>query len=273
MVLNELFLNKYAKLILLILAFFATINEGTTAGLVSTPPPTTIKIQAYCEDYNPYNFEKNGEITGFSVDLLREISKQAGIIISIELVPWKRYLKVVEETPNTLLFTATRNANREDRFKWIGPIAGRTQKLYKLKKSNNDWNMKIDMTSNEEALKSIHTKQYPIIAVSGDASQINLSNQGYTVFIGPKPELNVKQFINERAPLIVNVDISIATKLKMEGSSFSEVEAVAVFNDQYSYYYMVNKNTDTEIVHRLQKALDILKYNGVYKRIKNKWLN
>ncbi len=237
-----------------------------------SPLSTTITIQAYCEDYNPFNFEEDGVVTGFSVDLLRAIGKQAQIELTIELVPWKRYLKVVESTPNTILFTATRNNDREDRFKWIGPIAGRTQKLFKLKELSDEWDLKIDSSSNTAALESIHKSQYQIIAVSGDASEKNLSDQGYNVLAGPKPELNVKQFINERAPLIVNVDISIAAKLRIEGRSFSEIEPVAIFNDKYSYFYMVNKDTDTEIVYRLQKALDVLKYNGVYKQIRNKWL-
>jgi polar amino acid transport system substrate-binding protein len=267
----------------LLLAFCLIITNATLATssvasdliapLKNAIPLETITIQAYCEDYNPYNFAENGVITGFSVDLLRAISKQAKIDISIEIVPWKRYLKVVENTPNTLLFTATRNRIREDRFKWIGPIDGRTQKLYKLKKESTIWDMKIDTRSNNTVLESIHREQYPIIAVSGDASEKNLTDQGYRVFSGPKPELNVKQFINERAPLIVNVDISIASKLKIEGRSFSEIEEVAVFNDDFTYFYMVNKETDTEIVYRLQKALDVLKYNGVYKNIRNKWLN
>jgi len=263
----------YAFLLLALITARELLAIEILAEELSESSAETITIQAYCEDYNPYNFEENGRITGFSVDLLREVGKQAKINISIELVPWKRYLKIVEKTPNTMLFTATRNSNREDRFKWIGPIDGRTQKLYKLKQPNHDWKMNIDMSSNDAALNSIHTNQYSIIAVSGDASERNLTEQGYKIFSSPKPELNVKQFINERAPLIVNVDISIAAKLKMEGSSFSEIESVAIFNDKYSYYYMVNIDTDTEIVYRLQKALDILKYNGVYKRVRNKWLH
>jgi len=249
------------------------MEHGITKPSKSFPLPKDITLQAYCEDYNPYNFEENSVITGFSVDLLRAIAQQAKINITIELVPWKRYLIVVEKTPNTMLFTATRNEAREDRFKWIGPIDGRTQKLYKLKKPSSIWDMKIDTTSNASALESIRREQYPIIAVSGDASEKNLKDQGYRTFSGPKPELNVKQFINERAPLIVNVDISIASKLRLEQRSFSEIEPVAVFNDKYSYFYMVNKDTDSDIVYRLQKALDVLKYNGVYKSIRNKWLN
>ena len=136
---------------ILLLALFITLSNVVSAANPVVdfkassliPIPKAITIQAYCEDYNPYNFEENGVITGFSVDLLRAIGKQAKIELTIELVPWKRYLKVVESTPNTLLFTATRNQIREDRFKWIGPIDGRTQKLYKLKETSSIWHMEM----------------------------------------------------------------------------------------------------------------------------------
>ncbi len=91
-------------------------------------------IQAYCEHYPPYNFKEEGKVTGFAVELLRAIAKQAGTEIPIKLGPWKRFLKEVTKTPNTIIFTATRNEDREDQFKWIGPISGRTIKLYKLVK-------------------------------------------------------------------------------------------------------------------------------------------
>jgi polar amino acid transport system substrate-binding protein len=264
-------INNY--LLVCILCLFLASKALSNSPPIEPEKQLPLTIRAYCEDFNPYSFKENGEITGLSVDLLRAIGKQANIDFKIELVPWKRYLKIVEKTPDTMLFTATRNKNREDRFKWVGPIDGRTQKLFKLKNLSDAWSIEIDSTSNKAALKSIHKARYPIIAVSGDASERNLQEQGYNVFSGPKPELNVKQFINERAPFIVNVDISLASKLRMENRSFSEVEPVAIFNDQYSYFYMFNKDTKTEVIYRLQKALDILKYNGVYKEIKAKWLN
>jgi polar amino acid transport system substrate-binding protein len=266
-------INTYLFICTLFLLLTSKAQSDSPSLELASAKQPALTIRAYCEDFNPYSFKENGEITGLSVDLLRAIGKQANIDFKIELVPWKRYLKIVEKTPDTMLFTATRNKNREDRFKWVGPIDGRTQKLFKLKNLSDSWNIEIDSTSNKAALESIHKARYPIIAVSGDASERNLQEQGYNVFSGPKPELNVKQFINERAPFIVNVDISLASKLRMENRSFSEVEAVAIFNDQYSYFYMFNKDTKTEVIYRLQKALDILKYNGIYKDIKAKWLN
>jgi len=252
------------KLLCMLVVFFILPD---TACAYEFPP-----LQAYCDNYHPYNFKKDGHITGFSVELLRAIAKQAGTTIPIEVVPWKRFYKLVQKTPNTLLFTATRNADREDKFKWIGPIAERSLKLYQLVKPVKNWNIHINRSSNKASLQSIKEGQYIIGAVSGDASEINLKAQGYNVFSSPYPELNVKQLLGGRFPILSSLDLPLAMKLKMEGRSFSDVEEIAIFNDQYSYYYIVNKETDLDTVYRLQKALDILKYNGVYKRIKNKWM-
>ncbi len=109
-------------------------------------------------------------------------------------------------------------------------------------------------------------------ATSGDASHKNFKDQGYKIFSSTMPDLSIKQFLSGRFPIYSGQDMTTAARLKNEGRSFSDVEEVAVFNDQYSYYYMVNKDTDSNVIYRLQKALDILKYNGVYKSIKNKWL-
>jgi ABC-type amino acid transport substrate-binding protein len=144
--------------------------------------------------------------------------------------------------------------------------------LWRLVNPVKDWKMSINRSSNEAALRSIKEGQYMIGATSGDASHKNLKDQGYKIFSSTMPDLSIKQFLAGRFPIYSGLDMATAVRLKNEGRSFSDVEEVAVFDDQYSYYYMVNKDTDCNVIYRLQKALDILKYNGVYKSIKNKWL-
>lgn len=229
-------------------------------------------MQAYGENFPPYSFEENGRLTGFSVELLRAIAKQADIDIDINKGPWKRFLKKVTDTPNTILLTATRNEGREDKFKWFGPIYRRSIKLYKLTESVKDWKMNINQSSNDAVLQSIKNGQYAIGAVSGDASEKNLKKQGYKVYSSPMQEHTIRQLFAGRIPITIEVDLAIAAKLRKEGRSFSEVEEIAVFDDRYSYYFMVNKDTDSDVVYQLQKALDILKYNGIYDELKNRWL-
>jgi polar amino acid transport system substrate-binding protein len=257
----EVIMKKFVCLCIISIVF--------ASGVLADEIPS---IKAYTENMPPYNFKKDGKITGFSVELLHAIAKQAGVKISLRIGPWKRFYIKVEETPNTILFTATRNEDREDRFKWVGPINNRAIKLWRLVNPVKDWKMSINRSSNEAALRSIKEGQYMIGATSGDASHKNLKDQGYKIFSSTMPDLSIKQFLAGRFPIYSGLDMATAVRLKNEGRSFSDVEEVAVFDDQYSYYYMVNKDTDCNVIYRLQKALDILKYNGVYKSIKNKYL-
>ena len=87
--------------------FIVSIVFASGVSAAKFPP-----IKAYCEEYPPYNFKEEGKVTGFAVELLRAIANQADTKIPIKLGPWRRYYEAVKETPNTILFTATRNEGR-----------------------------------------------------------------------------------------------------------------------------------------------------------------
>jgi polar amino acid transport system substrate-binding protein len=230
------------------------------------------QLKAFYSNFPPYEFKgKDGNPTGFSMELFKAIAKKAGIPITIEFYPWKRGMRNLEKNINSVIFTATRNESRENNYKWVGPITRRSINLYKLANSKY-FDLDISTLNNEAALADILSKQYRIGAVSGDASEINLKKQGYYVYSSSIPETNVKQLFYGRFPILISLELSLAFKLRKMERKFSDVEKVAVFNDQYSYYFMFNKNVSCETVYRLQKALDIIKYNGVYKEIKKKWL-
>lgn len=78
------------------------------------------------EIYPPYNMlDFAGEPVGVSVDLLRAIFRESGDVpaVDIEVLPWSRGYAAVQDTPGAMLFSTTRTAPREDKFKWVGPIA------------------------------------------------------------------------------------------------------------------------------------------------------
>jgi len=78
------------------------------------------------EQYPPYNFEQNGLLKGIATDIMVEMFKRDGskkTIKDIQLLPWARGYKDVQDKPNTILFAMTRSAEREKMFKWVGPIS------------------------------------------------------------------------------------------------------------------------------------------------------
>lgn len=82
------------------------------------------------ENFPPYNMAINGKnfaqednIDGIAVDIVREMFKRAGIKYSLTLrFPWDRIYKLALEKPGYGVFVTARLAEREDKFKWVGPI-------------------------------------------------------------------------------------------------------------------------------------------------------
>ncbi|WP_410965052.1 hypothetical protein, partial [Salmonella sp. SAL04286] len=57
-------------------------------------------------------------------DIVREMFKRAGIKYSLTLrFPWDRIYKLALEKPGYGVFVTARLAEREDKFKWVGPLA------------------------------------------------------------------------------------------------------------------------------------------------------
>lgn len=80
-------------------------------------------IMAYTAVLPPFTLGNDLELPGVAHELVEEMSTRTGIDIQIEYLPWARAQTTVQETPNTILFSATRSAAREDLYSWITLMA------------------------------------------------------------------------------------------------------------------------------------------------------
>lgn len=78
---------------------------------------------AYTAALPPYTLGNDLEAPGMAHELVLELSARTGIDIKIEYLPWGRAQTMVQETPNSILFSATRSAAREDLYSWITLMA------------------------------------------------------------------------------------------------------------------------------------------------------
>jgi polar amino acid transport system substrate-binding protein len=92
----------------------------------SAPAVSAKDITYLTEQYPPYNFQKDGKLQGTSVDLLEMVWERMGENLNksaISILPWTEgYQRTLNEN-NTVLFTTARLKQREQLFKWAGPIA------------------------------------------------------------------------------------------------------------------------------------------------------
>ena len=99
------------------------------------------------EQYPPYNFQIDGKLQGISIDLLEKVWERMGVGLNrsvVELLPWTvGYQRTLNEK-NTVLFKTARLPEREQLFKWAGPIGPITNVLLAKKDKN------ISITTSED---------------------------------------------------------------------------------------------------------------------------
>jgi polar amino acid transport system substrate-binding protein len=225
----------------------------------------------YTEQLPPYNYQENGTLQGISVDLLEAITEKMGKKVSreeIHLVPWTEGYQAALTRNDTVLFSMAKTAEREELFKWAGPIYTNKKVLF----ARPDRGITIE---NPEDLK-----EYRIGVITDDiAIQYLLDigvNQSQIV-----PESNVSSII----AALDNGEIDLWACPETAGRYFTEQAT----GNYYSYtvvyqlqtqdtYYAFSKDVPDPVVQSFQQALNELKMEkdaaGIseYERILGRYL-
>ena len=110
-------MNKYRYFLLNFMFFLISGNVyGETLHLVT-------------ENYPPFNMSidgadsaKESKIIGISTEIIQELFKRAKIKYTIQLYPWKRAYWMAKNKANHGVYSTTRTPERENLFKWVGPL-------------------------------------------------------------------------------------------------------------------------------------------------------
>ena len=132
-------------------------------------------IHLKTENYPPFNMVGAGDsIIGISTEIVETLFKRAGVDYTLELLPWQRAFSLALNEQDNAVFSTTRTAQREEKFKWVGPLV-KNNWVFLAKKSRN-----ISVQNLEEG------KDYRVGGYQGDATALYLIDQGYQM--GPRPE-------------------------------------------------------------------------------------
>jgi polar amino acid transport system substrate-binding protein len=214
------------------------------------------------EESPPDNFTENGVLKGISVELLHEIWKVMGVSKQpIEVLPWTQAYRKTLETPNTVLFTIVRNAEREALFKWAGPITIDKAVLIAERKTG------VRLTSPRQL------NNYKIGTVVDDINETVLVNLGVPLANldrAASSTQNFEKFKHGRFDLLPFTENGIHTALKLNGMNPDNYRVVFTLSEN-RLYYAFHKSTPDAVVQKYQQALDTLRKNGTLKKIQKKY--
>lgn len=222
--------------------------------------PTPV-LQAFTENLPPLNYEDERTARGFSVELLEAMAGQAKLGLGIKVLPWARAIHMAQSTPNSVLFSLTRTPEREAQYLWVGPISDRRIMVYQLARS-------APLT-----LKTVDDlRGLRVGAVRESATARQLQSEGSVgaglLDLAPDYGANVRKLLAGRVDVIVSQDWTVAWHLAQHRLPFSTVRAVLPYDADKSYWYGLRLDTDPVVVQRLQAALDTLRKDGRYERLR-----
>ncbi len=214
------------------------------------------QLTFYTANYPPANFEQNGEVKGYAVDLLLAAAQQVGTPLNkqqIVLQPWARSYREAVTNPNAILFATTRTAHRESLFRWIGPI----HDIKVVVLARKDANIKIK--------KPIDMAKYRIGVIRDDVGEQSLLALGL-----PRESLQeansikilAQQLHKNRIDLLAydeSVALWWANQVGLNPNDFEPIYTLKTGE----LYYAANKKMSLEVINKLQRGLDELKSQQV----------
>ena len=212
------------------------------------------------EEFPPYNYTEGGLPKGISTEVLQLVLKDAGFDVpasSFQFMPWARAYNEVLKRPNTLLYSITRTPERENLFKWVGPIAPNRNVLL----ARRDRGISIKVFSD-----ALHFKTG---AIRDDAGEQLLLAKGYPkerLDIAINAQSNLLKLESGRIDLFAYPETVFTWVALQSGKKPDDYQTVFVLHDGF-VYFAVNKATPDEVVSRLQRSLDRLKEAGTVQAI------
>lgn len=207
-------------------------------------------FKAYSESMPPYNYIQNGKVNGFSTELLKQITKNSDIYIEqIEILPWKRAYEKVKNTKNTILYSTARSKERENLFKWVGPIdhikvgiVAKKSKHIKIKKVDDLNKYKIG------TITSSYVEQKLL--------KNGLNTDSLDSFISVKSQ--IKKLISGRVDSVAFSIPAICYFLVSIGEDLSDYEVIYPLGEA-KLYFAFNKETSKETINELNRNIKNIK--------------
>lgn len=213
-------------------------------------PSTGNGLRIITEVYPPYNFvDEHNEVTGQSTEIVRAIMQKTGTGGAIEVLPLSEALDLAGKGPDIAVYSVNRTPQREDMYRWVGPIGFYEQAFYTRKGTA------ITLNRLEDAKNVASIGVY-----KGDAGAEFLADNGFTNLDESLTDSDaLKKLMAGTVQIWLGNKEGLAITAGQAGvdpADLVEISTVVIHADLYIAF---SKDVDKSTVEAWQVALDALK--------------
>ena len=215
----------------------------------------SINLQAIV--YPPLVYEADGGVHGVAPDVVRAIQTELGDTSPMVVMPWLRGYELAKQGNRQALFAIVRIPEREDLFKWVGPVFSEGDYFFQRRGSG------LAIRTLEDA------RNVSRIAVRRDGyTHQALKAERFTnLDVGPSYESSYRKLAQGRVDLVLMGERTYYYMVKSAGLDPEEFERTDCKFAESSAWLAFSRDISDETIVRWQQALDRLKANGTYDAI------
>lgn len=227
--------------------------------LVLPSTATAQSLDIISDPYPPLGYVEDGEIVGFTVDLIKMLLKRTGIEGRFAMYPWARAYKMAQQEKDVLIYQLTWTEERARLFQLVGPLYHATDSLWKLQKRTD-----IVVHNLDDA------KQYRVGTVRDYYTHRYLLKHGFEEEKTLEPvfddDMNVKKLAAGRIDLMFLDELVFNYRVKNLGFKRDDFEIAfqVVSHDEYLAF---SRQTSPDVVSRFVEELKAMKKDGSYSRL------
>ncbi|MGI2174635.1 substrate-binding periplasmic protein [Shewanella ulleungensis] len=238
--------------------FFSMFAALVPLNLFAQPLTDT---QFITHPLHPFSYQQNGQLNGFSVEIVKAMMENKHVNNDIEMYPFNRAFQMLKEQPNTALFIIAKRPEREQSMKWVGPIISSGVYFYKKRSSQ------LSITHLED-LKRVQN----IGVVLDNADHTYLSAQGFTNLSTDKAQLqSLKMLSYGRVDVAPMSELVMPFLAKAANIDINSIERTPIKLYDSTLYIAFSNDTSDEVIALWQQAFDELKISGRYQAIYDRY--
>ena len=216
-------------------------------------------------DFPPYSFLEKDEIKGIEVEIIERIFEKLGIKYTIELLPFARALKSVEDGDRDFIFNFYKNPDRLKKFDYSDPILDNPLIIFTKKDRDIVFTGKID-----------ELRKYNIGTMIGYTYSPEFDKARNEKLLKTEEvcghEQNFKKLVSGRIDIYI-VERSVGLYLTKKLGIQKQVKHLNIpLKKQNGYIGISKKNPKKVLLTKINESLKAMKASGEYQNIFDKYL-
>jgi len=224
---------------------------------ISYSSASNTNITIIAEDYKPLSYLENNVFKGPNIDVLKLMLEKLHVKNKIKHLPWKRAYETILQTLNKGLISTTRTSERENLFKWVGPLSVKKFNIYALKKSHIKINRVDDLKEFKIGVERGTINEQMLL--SRGIADLSLSKVNYT-------RQNMGMLLKKRIQLWAVASSTFHETLG-ENETNSDLFEVVYTIKVAKQYIAFNINMPDDVIKLWQDTFDELLKSGKVKEI------